>query len=122
MKDTKTPWPTGLKLDRENNRLQISFDNDETYDLNAEYLRVLSPSAETRGHGQQKKPPLAGKQSVQITDLKPIGNYAVRIVFDDGHQTGLYSWVYLRELGKKHDTNWQNYLDELAEYGLFRTK
>lgn len=121
MNDTKTPWPTELKLDRDNNRLQISFDNNETYDLNAEYLRVMSPSAETRGHGQQKKLPLAGKESVQIIDLKSVGNYAVRIVFDDGHQTGLYAWGYLRELGRKYDTNWKNYLDELAVHGLNRT-
>src|SRR5471032_2277986 len=93
-------WPSELRLNPEKNLLTVTFDDGAHYALGAEYLRVESPSAETRGHGgATKPPPLTGKAHVKIARLEPVGNYAVRIVFDDGHDTGLYSWDYLAELG-----------------------
>jgi DUF971 family protein len=93
-------WPAELRLNPGKDALTIIFDDGAQYALGAEYLRVQSPSAETRGHGGQTPPPLTGKQNVKITRLEPVGNYAVRIVFDDGHDSGLYSWDYLAELGR----------------------
>ena len=95
-------WPTELRLNPEKNLLTVSFEDGARYALGAERLRVESPSAETRGHGgAQKPPPLTGKANVKIARLEPVGNYAVRIVFDDGHDSGLYSWDFLAELGSK---------------------
>ena len=95
-------WPTELRLNPEKNRLAVSFEDGARYELSAERLRVESPSAEVRGHGGAQKPaPVTGKQNVKIARLEPVGNYAVRIVFDDGHDSGLYSWDYLAELGSK---------------------
>ena len=97
-----SPWPTELRLNPGKNRLAISFDDGTHYVISAELLRVESPSAEVRGHGGgAKPPPVTGKQDVKITGLEPVGNYAVRILFDDGHDSGLYSWTYLAELGGK---------------------
>ena len=95
-------WPTELKLNPEKNSLAVSFDDGARYTLSAEYLRVESPSAETRGHGgASRPPPVTGKEKVKIARLEPVGNYAVRIVFDDGHDSGLYSWDYLMVLGRR---------------------
>jgi DUF971 family protein len=95
-------WPAELRLNPEKNCLTVSFDDGARYALSAEKLRVESPSAEVRGHGgAQKPPPVTGKQNVKIERLEPVGNYAVRIVFDDGHDSGLYSWDYLAELGQR---------------------
>jgi DUF971 family protein len=95
-------WPTELKLNRDKNCLTVSFEDGARYALSAERLRLGSPSAEVRGHGgAQKPPPVTGKANVKIARLEPVGNYAVRIVFDDGHDSGLYSWDYLAELGSK---------------------
>jgi DUF971 family protein len=93
-------WPTELRLNPDRNKLTVTFEDGAHHALGAEYLRVQSPSAETRGHGGAKPPPLTGKENVKITALEPVGNYAVRIVFDDGHDSGLYSWDYLAELGR----------------------
>ena len=94
-------WPTELRLNPEKNGLTVSFEGGARYALSAEKLRVESPSAEVRGHGGAPKPaPLKGKENVKIARLEPVGNYAVRIVFDDGHDSGLYSWDYLAELGR----------------------
>lgn len=96
------PWPTELRLNPEKNALTVSFDDDTRYALAAEYLRIESPSAEVRGHGgASKPPPVTGKQNVKIARLEPVGNYAVRIVFDDGHDSGLYSWDFLAKLGRE---------------------
>lgn len=96
-----TAWPTELRLNPARNALAVTFDNGESILLTAEYLRVESPSAEVRGHGgAQKPPPVTGKQDVKIVRLEPVGNYAVRIIFDDGHDSGLYSWDLLRRLGR----------------------
>src|SRR6201996_4474126 len=94
-------WPTELRLNPDKNSLSVHFDDGSDYVLAAEYLRVESPSAEVRGHGGSvKPPPVTGKEHVKIARLEPVGNYAVRIVFDDGHDSGLYSWDYLKSLSR----------------------
>ena len=99
--DQDRVWPTELRLNPERNTLTVTFDNGDSAMLGAERLRVESPSAEVRGHGgAQKPPPVTGKQDVKIMRLEPVGNYAVRIVFDDGHDSGLYSWDLLHRLGR----------------------
>jgi DUF971 family protein len=113
-------WPTELRLDPARRLLTVSFDDGTRFGLSAEYLRVESPSAEVKGHGPGQQRTVAGKASVAIARLEPVGNYAVRIVFDDGHDTGLYSWSYLRKLGEDHDEKWPAYLEELAVQGLAR--
>ena len=115
-------WPTELRLIPDKTALSIAFDNGESYHLDAEYLRVMSPSAEVQGHSPDQRVTVAGKRAVQITCLEPIGNYAVRITFDDMHSTGLYSWSYLRELGREFDTRWTQYLEELEDKGLSRDR
>ena len=102
-------WPTELRLDSAKTTLTVSFDNGERYALTAEYLRVESPSAEVQGHRPEQKQIVTGKETVAIAGLEPVGNYAVRIVFDDGHDSGLYSWDYLRELGREHAARWAAY-------------
>ena len=114
------PWPTQLRLHKDRKTLTIAFDNGESFDLSAEYLRVKSPSAEVQGHSPDERKTVAGKKDVAILEVNPIGNYAVRLVFDDLHSTGIYSWDYLAELGREHATRWQNYLDELAAKNLSR--
>ena len=106
-------WPTELRLNPERNTLTVSFDNGEHFALAAEYLRVESPSAEVRGHGGPRQI-VRGKEAVKITALEPVGNYAVRIVFDDGHDSGLYSWDFLLELGRDHDRIWAAHLEALS--------
>ncbi|MDE2134451.1 MAG: DUF971 domain-containing protein [Alphaproteobacteria bacterium] len=107
---TDLPWPTELRLDLVKTTLAVSFDNGERFALPAEYLRVESPSAEVQGHGPDQKVVVKGKENVTIAGLEPVGNYAVRIVFDDGHDTGLYSWEYLRRLGREQTARWAAYL------------
>ncbi len=114
------PWPTELRLRERGTLLTVSFDNGEAFDLTAEYLRVESPSAEVKGHGPGQEVTVAGKRDVRIVSLEPVGNYAVRIVFDDGHSTGLYSWDYLHRLGRDRDDIWAAYLARLDEQGLSR--
>ena len=104
------PWPTELRLSADKLRLTVVFDSGEQFVLPAEYLRVESPSAEVQGHGAQQKKIVTGKEEVKIAALDPVGNYAVRIHFDDGHDTGLYSWDYLHELGREERTKWAAYL------------
>jgi DUF971 family protein len=120
MTNNPTPWPTELRLHKDRKVLTVSFDNGEHFDLAAEYLRVKSPSAEVQGHSPEERKTVGGKRNVAILELKPIGNYAVRPVFDDTHSTGIYSWDYLLTLGRNHDSNWRAYLDELAAKGLSR--
>jgi DUF971 family protein len=114
------PWPTELRLLKDRRVLAIAFDNGETFRLDAEYLRVESPSAEVQGHSPNQRKTMAGKQDVAIIEVHPIGNYAVRLVFDDLHSTGIYSWDYLLDLGRNHAGKWQSYIDELARKGLSR--
>jgi DUF971 family protein len=117
--DTK-PWPTELRLAKDRKVLTITFDNGEHFMLDAEYLRVMSPSAEVQGHSPDERKTVAGKRQVAILEVHPIGNYAVRLVFDDLHSTGIYSWEYFSELGRNYATRWRDYLDELATKGLSR--
>jgi DUF971 family protein len=120
MTDASPPWPTELRLHKDRKTLTIAFDNGESFDLSAEYLRVRSPSAEVQGHAPHERKTVPGKHNVAILELKSIGNYAVRPVFDDTHSTGIYSWDYLLALGRNRDAYWQEYLDELAAKGLSR--
>ena len=120
MSDAASPWPTELRLNRDKNQLSVSFDNGERALLAAEYLRVESPSAEVQGHGPHERTLVPRKKNVKIKALEPVGRYAVRIVFDDGHDTGLYTWTYLLELAHEHETKWPAYLEALAARGLKR--
>lgn len=106
----KTPWPQELRLDPAKTTLSVAFDTGERFALPAEYLRVESPSAEVQGHGPDQKQILRGKELVAIAGLEPVGNYAVRILFDDGHDSGLYSWDYLYELGRNREARWAAYV------------
>lgn len=115
-----TAWPTELKLGKDKRTLTVSFDDGQHYDLPAELLRVLSPSAEVQGHSPEQRVTVPGKKAVRIVRLDPVGNYAIRITFDDGHDTGLYMWEYLRDLGENQDARFQAYLAELADKGLTR--
>src|ERR1700743_3152393 len=112
------PWPTELRLRKERTALIVAFDNGESFDLAAEYLRGRSPSAEVQGHSPSERRTVSGKRDVRILELHPVGNYAVRLVFDDTHSTGIFSWDYLSELGKTREENWRGYLAELAEKNL----
>jgi len=114
------PWPTELRLAKDRRTLRIAFDDGERYELSAEYLRVKSPSAEVQGHAPEERKTIAGKRDVMILEVLPVGNYAVRLVFDDMHSTGIYGWDYLRDLGQNHASYWQDYLDELAAKNLSR--
>jgi DUF971 family protein len=114
------PWPVELRLKRAEKRLDIEFDDGKRFSLPAEYLRVESPSAEVQGHGAGDKVIVAERAHVGILDLEPVGNYAVRIKFDDLHDTGIYSWDYLYRLGVEHDKRWRDYLAALAATGLTR--
>jgi DUF971 family protein len=114
------PWPVELTLKRAERRLDVTFDDGTRVSLPAEYLRVESPSAEVQGHGAGQKRLVAGKRSVGIFGLEPVGNYAVRILFDDLHDTGIYTWRYLKQLGAEHDERWAAYLAALEAQGLSR--
>ncbi|MEA2991880.1 MAG: hypothetical protein QOD40_800 [Alphaproteobacteria bacterium] len=113
-------WPTELRLHKDRKTLAVAFDDGETFDLPAEYLRVKSPSAEVQGHSPDERKTVPGKKNVMILEVQPVGNYAVRLVFDDMHSTGIFSWDYLLELGRKREPYWQEYVDELAAKGLSR--
>ena len=113
-------WPTELRLKSAEKRLDIAFDDGKKFSLPAEYLRVESPSAEVQGHGPGQKVLVHGRAHVGIMRLEPVGNYAVRIVFDDLHDTGIFSWNYLYELGIEQPLRWRRYLDALAAEGLSR--
>ena len=115
-----SPWPTELRLRKDRKALAVTFDDGESFELAAEYLRVRSPSAEVQGHSPSERRTVSGKQDVQILELHPVGNYAVRLVFDDMHSTGIFSWDYLFELGRNSERYWRDYLDELAEKNLSR--
>jgi DUF971 family protein len=113
-------WPTEIRLRQAERILEIDFDNGVTFRLPAELLRVESPSAEVQGHGPHQKQLIAGRAEVGIVSLEAVGNYAVRIVFDDLHDTGIYSWSYLYELGERQQELWDTYLKALAARGLSR--
>ena len=117
---TQTAWPTELRLSKDRRRLTIAFENGERFELAAEYLRVRSPSAEVQGHNPSERKTVPGKSDVMILEVLPVGNYAVRLVFDDMHSTGIFSWDFLADAGRNRDAYWQDYLDELAAKCLAR--
>lgn len=112
------PSPTTIKLRTKSRLVEVSFDDGSRFELPFEYLRVYSPSAEVRGHGPGQETLQLGKDQVRITAIEPVGHYAVKLVFDDGHDTGLYTWAYLYELGAKRAERWQQYLDRLEDLGI----
>lgn len=113
-------WPVEVTLQSEEKTLTIQFDNGDSFNLPAEFLRVESPSAEVQGHSPLDKKTIAGRRHVGIIKLEPVGNYALRIHFDDLHDSGIFSWQYLFELGQNHQERWNQYLKDLEEKGLSR--
>jgi DUF971 family protein len=120
MSEGSPPWPTELRVDRAAKTLTVAFEDGAKFTLPAEFLRVESPSAEVQGHGPGQKTVVAGRRHVGIMDLEPVGNYAVRIMFDDLHSTGMYSWRYLYHLGRNQERLWAAYLETLEQQGLSR--
>ncbi len=116
----REPWPTELRLAKDGRALHVVFDDGHAFELAAEYLRVESPSAEVKGHSPDQAVLVTGKRHVVISKLEPVGTYAVKIVFGDGHSTGLYTWSYLHELGRDHARIWAEYLAKLETYGQSR--
>ena len=112
--------PTDIRLHQQSRKLEVTFDDGRTFTLPCEYLRVYSPSAEVRGHSPEQAVLQTGKEAVNIEDIEAVGNYAVKLKFSDGHDTGLYSWDYLYELGARQDEYWQRYLAALAAAGVAR--
>jgi DUF971 family protein len=115
-----TPWPSEIRYKEAQKVLEIDFEDGARFRLPAELLRVESPSAEVQGHGPDQKKTIAGRRHVGIMSMTPVGNYAIRINFDDMHDTGIFSWSYLYDLGRNQDGIWQDYLDALTENGLSR--
>ncbi len=113
-------WPTEISYAKATKHLKITFDNGVTFDYPAELLRVESPSAEVQGHGPSQKKTVPGRRHVGIMAIEPVGNYAVRLRFDDLHDTGIFSWKYLYDLGERQEEIWQTYLAELEKKGLSR--
>jgi DUF971 family protein len=116
----KDLWPTELRLHKDRKTLTITFEGGGSFDLAAEYLRVKSPSAEVQGHSPDQRKTVPGKKNVGIMEVLPVGNYGVRLVFDDMHSTGIFGWDYLLDLGRNHTEYWKEYLDELAAKNMTR--
>jgi DUF971 family protein len=119
---SQEPWPLELRLSPEKTVLRIRFVNGTDRRLPAELLRVMSPSAEVQGHSPSERKLVPGKRSVLIQAIEPVGNYAVRLIFSDGHNTGIYSWPYLHDMAVKQDELWKRYVEELAAAGLSRDR
>ena len=115
-----THTPTELRVKQADRLLVVAFDNGDVFELPFEYLRVHSPSAEVRGHGPGQEVLQTGKERVGVSKIEPVGHYAVRLVFDDGHDSGLYTWQYLHELAVNQDEYWRRYLDRLEAAGYAR--
>ena len=113
-------WPTEIRLSPDKRSLNIRFEDGSSYEFTAEYLRVESPSAEVQGHSPAEKKTVSGKQNVRILAMDPVGNYAVKLRFDDGHDTGLYTWRYFSDLGQQFDVKWSDYLARLEQAGFRR--
>ena len=118
--DSKTPMPTEIKLHQKSRMLEIAFSDGQRFELSCEFLRVYSPSAEVRGHGTGQEVLQVGKKNVEITDVQPVGSYAVQLVFSDGHDSGLYSWDYLHDLGVNQEALWERYLERMNDAGARR--
>jgi len=114
------PWPVEVRLAKDRRTLNVVFDDGASFELSAELLRVMSPSAEVQGHSESERKTVGGKRSVRILSVDPVGNYAVRLGFDDMHNTGIFSWAFLREIGGSAEQRFQSYLDDLAAKGLDR--
>jgi len=114
------PRPVAVQLHQRSRELELGYENGEAFRLSCEYLRVCSPSAEVLGHGPGQEVLQTGKLKVNITEIRPVGNYALQLVFDDGHDTGLYSWDYLYRLCTEREARWRDYLDRLAAAGASR--
>lgn len=114
------PHPLSINLHKQSRILEISFDDGSTFELSCEYLRVYSPSADVKGHGPGQSVLQTGKEKVAITEIEPVGNYAIKPHFSDGHQTGIYSWSYLYDIGKNKTQYWNNYLQALMDAGYQR--
>ena len=115
-------WPVEIRLTKDRRALHVAFDDGKAFDLSAELLRVTSPSAEVQGHSESQRKTVGGKRNVAILSVDPVGNYAVRLGFDDMHTTGIYSWVFLRDLGLNAAERFQNYIDDLSAKGLDRDR
>lgn len=115
-------WPVEIRLAKDRRTLHVAFDDGKAFGLSAELLRVTSPSAEVQGHSEAERKTVGGKRNVTILSVDPVGNYAVRIGFDDMHATGIYSWAFLHELGVDAERRFQDYLDDLAAKGLDRDR
>ena len=120
MNNAGTPWPTEIRLRKDRKALAVRFDDGVDHELAAEMLRVLSPSAEVQGHSPDQRRTVPGKRNVLIAAVDTVGNYAVRLTFDDGHNTGLYTWTYLRKLGDRREQLWSEYLADLRAKGMSR--
>ncbi|MFT4613456.1 MAG: DUF971 family protein [Bacteroidia bacterium] len=114
---TDIPRPIGIDLHKQSRTLELTYPDDEAYSLSCEYLRVHSPSAEVMGHGPGQEVLQIGKKNVSIAGIEPVGNYALKLIFDDGHDTGLFSWNYLYELCMEQEHKWQRYIDRMAQAG-----
>jgi DUF971 family protein len=115
-------WPVEIRLPKDRRALRVAFDDGRTFELPAELLRVTSPSAEVQGHSEAERKTVGGKRNVTILSVDPVGNYAVRLGFDDMHSTGIYSWAFLRDLGENAERRLQDYLDDLQAKGLDRDR
>jgi DUF971 family protein len=120
--DVTAAWPVEIRLPKDRRSLRVAFDDGRTFDLPAELLRVTSPSAEVQGHSEAERKTVGGKRNVTILSVDPVGNYAVRIGFDDMHSTGIYSWAFLHDLGVNAERRFQDYLDDLQAKGLDRDR
>ncbi|MEX3009505.1 gamma-butyrobetaine hydroxylase-like domain-containing protein [Hoeflea sp. TYP-13] len=122
MTENSTIRPSELRVSKGRQSLTVVFENGETFNLPAEALRVMSPSAEVQGHSADQRVTVPGKRQVCISGVEPVGNYAVKIAFDDGHDTGIFTWKYLHELGSELDSRWSDYLAELEDKGMSRDR
>jgi DUF971 family protein len=120
--DRKSPRPTDITLHQQSRMVDVTFDDGRMFSLPIEYLRVFSPSAEVRGHGPGQEVLQTGKRAIEVKAIEPVGMYAVKFVFSDGHDTGIYSWDYLYELGAKQESNWKSYLARMEQAGASRDR
>jgi len=118
--NSEAPIPLDIKLHQNSKKLELVYTDDESYQLTCEFLRVFSPSAEVRGHGPGQESLQSGKINVSIKNIVPVGNYAIQLVFSDGHDSGIYSWEYLYQLCRNRDAYWEDYLERLHQAGAHR--
>jgi DUF971 family protein len=122
MPNVTPAWPVEIRLVKDRRALLVTFEDGNTFTLSAELLRVTSPSAEVQGHSEAQRKTVGGKRNVTILSVDPVGNYAVRLGFDDMHSTGIYSWAFLNDLGVNAERRFQDYLDDLQAKGLDRDR